>query len=392
MRKFFHATVMILNLCLSRPRHGLLIATGLLIASATLLIVLTIPAGLERIAAKTGRDDVAVILASSRMDESDGNLSPELVKRIGDLPGVARTIKGSPLIAPQFVVHVKLQRHDGMPATAIVRGSTSAIWSVVGDSVRIDRGKPFADGLEELASGALAARKYVYAQAGASINLQRSAWRVSGEFDANGNLWESELWADIDSLQSIYNAQGQITTVWVRLSSPDAYAAFADAMQSDVQLRGLPHMKQRDFYARRVAILAQFVRIAAWVIAIVLGLCAILASQNAIGLSLRARRRDLAVLRAIGFGNGTLMAALLVEILLIAAVCAAVGIGIGLIAFNGNGIDSSTLDASIHFTTAVTPGVAVSTLCYALALGLISVLIPAWRSLHAPLVTSLTRE
>ncbi len=358
----------------------------------TLLSVLTIPAGLERIAAQSGRDDVVVVLASSRGDETDGNITPELVARIGTLPGLARRADGSPMIAPQFVVHAKLPRHHGEQTTAIVRGVTPAIWDVVGDRLHMSAGSHFDSGINALVSGEIAARQYVYAGFGAEISLRRSNWHVSGEFSAEGGLWESELWGDIGALQAAYNAQGRFTTIWVRLSSAKTYPVFAEAMQADPALRGFPHMMQQDFYAQHVAFLATFVRVAAGIIAIVLGLMAILASNNAVGLALRARRRELAVLRATGFGNIALFSALLIETLLVATMCAGIAVATGLAVLDARGIDSSTANTAMHFTAAVTPGVMLSTLTYALLLGLLSALFPAWRTLHAPLVSALARE
>jgi len=391
-RELFRALLLSLKLGLSRPRHHLLTMAGLLVASLTLLIVLTIPAGLSRIAATTGRDDVVVVLASPRGDEADGSITPERVERIGALPDIARDANGAPLMAPQFVVHSKFPRHDGMPATAIVRGATPAIWHVVGDDVRIEHGQRFDSGVNELVSGASAARRYLYASTDSNITLPRSIWRVSGEFSANGNLWESEFWGDLDALQAVFNAQGQITTIWLRLARADGYVRFAEAMRADPQLRGLSFMRQHDFYAGRVGFVVLFARVAAWTIAVLLGLQALLVSHNAIGLSLRARRRDLAILRAVGFRSDALFIALLVETLLLSALCAVVAIALGFLLLDGKGIDSSTLDSSIHFTTAMTPEVVVSTLAYAMLLGLASTIVPAWSSLHAPLAPALASE
>ena len=392
LREFFRLVALGLQSWRHRPRHGILVAAGLSIASLTLLAVLVVPAGLSRLAGQTGREDIAVILASPHWDETDGAIDPEWARRIGALPGVSLDESNAPQIAPQYVMHTRMRRHDGTMATVLIRGVTPAIWDVVGDSVHIARGQRMAAGINELMAGAAAARQYLYAQTGAQINLALSTWRVSGEFNAGGGLWESEFWGDRDALQAASNAPGQITTIWVRLTSPAAFAVFSDALRADPRLRHFPVLTQRDFYARRVALLALFVHMVASLIAIILGLEAILASHNAIGLSLRARRRELAVLRALGFRAGTLFAALLAEVALIALACSAVAIGIGIAVLDGRGIDSSTFDTAIHFATALTPHVAVSVLCYALLLALASAVIPAWRALRVTLVPTLAGE
>lgn len=378
-----------------RPRNALLIVAGLLIASFTLLVVLTIPAGLQRIAARTGLSDVAVVLGGTGFEETDGAIAPELVARIGVLPGVAHRSDGSPRIAPQFVVTAKLPRRDGSTGTLLVRGVPPQVWDVVGEAVRITAGKPPEPGVMELTSGAVAAQLYPFADTGAKLSLIKrstSQWTVSGEFSAGDGLWESELWADLENLRGEFNAVGQTTSVWVRLTSPDAFNEFLVALQADPRLRGLKVYRQNGFYAQRVMFLELFVRAASVVIAIVLGVLAILAGNSAIGLALRARRRELAVLRALGFGNGALFIALLLEVLLLALFCALFAAAAARLLLHAHQVDSASAGISIRFAMEVTGGVVGLVVAYAAILGFISAVVPAWRALHAPLVKALASE
>lgn len=379
----------------AKPRNTMLIVAGLLIASFTLLVVLTIPAGLQRIAGRTGLADVAVVLPGSGFDETGGNIAPELVQRIGVLPGVAQRPDGSPLVAPQFVVTTKLPRRSGGIGTVLVRGVPAALWDVVDDGVRFTQGAAPRGGATEIAAGAVAARLYPFTQTDATLALGKHSmtrWRISGEFAADGGLWESELWADIDNLRGEFNAPGQTTSIWVRLTTPDAFDTFRKAIASDAQLHGFKVYRQHTVYAGRVAFLSRFAEVASLIVAILLGLMAILAGNSAIGLALRARRRELAMLRVVGFGNGALFAALLAEVLVLAALCALLAAGIAALLLHARAVDSSSGNLSVHFAMAVTPGVIGTTLAYAALLGLVSACLPAWRVLHAPLVGALARE
>lgn len=381
-----------LQTALHQPRHALLIMAGLLIAGCTLLVVLTIPAGLRQVAAGTGRADVAVVLANARLDESSGNIQPALVRRIGSLPGVARLADGTPLLAPQFVVHAHLARYDDNPGTTLLRGVAPQTFAVVDGSVSIIDGKPPQSGLPQLVAGRIAEDVLLYASTGADLVFRLFTWHVTGVFDANGSLWAGELWVDLETLRAAYNAQGQTTTVWVRLTSPAALDQFTAAMNADPQLQGLTVIRQPAFYASRVSFLSVFINMAALVIAVVLGTGAALAAGNAVGLALRARRRQLAVLRATGFGNAQLAVALVLEVLLLAALCASIAIGIGMLLVDARSIDSATGTTSIRFALAVSPQVMLLTLLYTLLLGLLGALIPTLRTVHAPLVRALARE
>lgn len=379
----------------ARPRNTLLIVAGLLIASFTLLVVLTIPAGLQRIAGRTGLANVVVVLASAGFDETAGNIGPEKIARLGVLPGVAKRAGGAPAIAPQFVVTTKLQRRDGGMGTLLVRGVSPAFWDVVGDGAHITQGKLPQSGMMQLVSGAVTAKIYPFTNTAASLALVKRSidqWQVSGEFSAGGGLWESELWADLSNLRGQFNAPGQTTSVWVRLTTPDAMDEFVAGMKADPRLRGLNIFPQNVFYAARVMFLDLFVRAAALVIAVVLGVMVILASNSAVGLALRARRRELAMMRAIGFGNTPLFIALLMEVVLLAVFCALIASGTAWLLLQAHQVDSSSGGISIRFAMQLTTGVVGIVLAYAALLGIAGAIFPVWRSLHAPLVKSLARE
>lgn len=376
----------------ARPRHLALTAAGFLIVSLTLMTLLTIPAGLEQLAGRTGRDDIVIVLPSSTLDESASTLAPDRAKLIENLPGITRDSQGRPIVAPQFVVTTRLHHPDGTTGAVLVRGVTPMFWSVVGDAARVIAGKPFANGTNELIAGRSAIHVFAALDTGTQMQMNRSPWRVSGEFTANGSLWDSELWTDIATLQAAYNAQGQITALWVRLDSPRSHATFLRSLQADPQLQGLRAIPQRDYYALQTAFLSRFIDGATIAISVVLGLGAILAIANALTMALTSRLREIAVLRAMGYRRGTVAAALFAEVLIIGIVCAGAALLFGWLSLDGHAIDSSTAWQAIRFHMEVTLSVVGWTFSYALLLGAISSAWPIWHVVHTPLVRALREE
>ncbi len=379
----------------TRPRHAFLVATGFLIASFTLLAVLTIPAGLQQLVGRTGSDRIAVVLADRGWDETSGSIAPELVDRIAALPGVAKRADGLPLIAPQFVVTRKLGRRDGTIGTVLVRGVSPATWDIVEPLVQLAGGTPPAPGTMELAAGRLLPATYPFTDSGSELRLvpgSLAAWRVSGTFSAQGGLWESELWADLDNLRGAFNADGQTTTVWVLVDSTEAFSRFESAMQADPRLRGFRVVSQSALYGMRVAFLSHFTRVGAAAVAVVLGMMAVLAGASAAGLMLRARRRELATLRAIGFSRNALLIAIVFEMLFLASVSVVISVVLAFLLLPSHEIQSSSGLLSVGFAPAITRDVVALTLSYALLLALLAALVPAWRILDAPLATALAKE
>lgn len=377
---------------LARPRHTLLIAFGFAIAGITLAVLLTLPAGLQRLAGNTGSPDVAVVLSGNSFNESGGVFKPELAALVGSLPGVAHGREGEPLVAPQFVANARLRRIDGTTATVLVRGVTPVFWDVLGHAVAMRSGRRFAEGKDELIAGVAAARGFVALDTGATTSINRNPWHVSGEFTAGGGFWESELWTDMAALQAAYHAQGAVTCLWVKLTSPAAFKTFQQALHDDPQTQGLHATLQRDYYAQQTSFLEYLILAAAEVIAVALGLGAILAIVNALGMALTARRRELAIQRAVGFRRAALALALLVEVLVIGAVCAAIAVLVAWFAVNGHEVGSSTGGSAIEFRMHVGSGVIGWTFAYVLMLGVLSALWPIARAVRAPLTRTLQDE
>lgn len=378
---------------LARPRHTLLIAFGFTVAGITLAVLLTLPAGLRRLAGNTGLPEVAIVLSGGAFaNESSGSIKPELAALVGSLPGVARGRQGQPLIAPQFVVDTRLRRTDGTTATVLVRGATPAFWDVVGHASSIRSGRRFAAGKDELIAGVAAARGFVALDTGATVSIHDSPWHVSGEFAADGGFWESELWTNMAALQSAYHAQGAMTCLWVKLTSAAAFKAFKQALHDNPQTQGLQAVRQQDYYIDQTAFLKSLITAATQGVAMALGLGAILAIVNALGMALTARRRELAIQRAVGFRRAALALAMLIEVLLIGAVCAAFAVLLAWLAVNGHEVGSSTGGSAIEFRMRVGTSVVSWTFAYVLILGVLSALWPIARAVRAPLTRVLQDE
>lgn len=391
-REFRAALATGLHANLTQPRHALLIMAGFLIASFTLSALLTIPAGLRGLAGHTGLDDIAMVIPGSSLDESASTLAPEQAKLASTLPGVATSASGQPLVAPQFVVHAKLRRLDGTLATVLIRGVPPSFWDIIQPAAQITTGQRFAIGNNALVAGRGASRSFAALDTGAQLQLNRVPWHVSGEMRAHDSVWESELWADISALQATYNAPGQITSLWVKLDSPSAFVGYARALRSDPRLHGLQVVSQHDYYASQVSFLFFFIRGATLAIAMALALGAILAITNALGTALLARRREIAILRAIGYRDTSLFLALLGEVLIVGLLCAIAALLLSWLSLDGHGIDSSTATQAIYFRLRLTPAIAGWTVAYTLLLGLISAAWPVLRVIRSPLVRSLRSE
>jgi putative ABC transport system permease protein len=127
------------------------------------------------------------------------------------------------------------------------------------------------------------------------------------------------------------------------------------------------------------------------VIAILMGIAAIFGALNTMYSAVSSRSKEIATLRAIGFGAVPVVTSVLVEALALGLIGGAAG---ALIAYFGfNGVRASTMNLSsfsqISFAFAVTPALLAQSLVYALVLGFVGGLMPSLRAARVPITIGL---
>jgi len=117
---------------------------------------------------------------------------------------------------------------------------------------------------------------------------------------------------------------------------------------------------------------------------------AIFGALNTMYSAVSTRSREIATLRAIGFGAGPVVVSVFVEALLLAVLGGAVGASIAWLLFNGHSVDTRLgFSGQLIFDLAVTPALVVLGIVWAFAIGLIGGLFPAIRAARLPVATAL---
>ena len=126
-------------------------------------------------------------------------------------------------------------------------------------------------------------------------------------------------------------------------------------------------------------------------ITVLMGLGAFFAALNTMYSAVSARTREIATLRALGFGGAPVVVSVLIEALLLALVGGVIGMAIAYFAFNG--IRASTMNwasfSQITFAFTVTPQLLVQGLIYSIVIGLLGGLMPSLRAARMPITTGL---
>jgi putative ABC transport system permease protein len=211
-----------------------------------------------------------------------------------------------------------------------------------------------------------------------------------GIFDADGSVAESELWCDASVLQGAFQRGNSYQSVYLRLEAADSFQKLKDALTSEPRLNVIV-VREPEYYAEQSQVLQSIIRNIGISIAVLMGLGAIFGAVNTMYSAVSARSREIATLRALGFGSVPVVISVLIEALLLSLIGGALG---GLVAWAGfDGYQTATMNwqsfSQVAFAFAVTPALLLRGLLYAAIMGLLGGLLPAIRAARLPVVSAL---
>jgi len=218
----------------------------------------------------------------------------------------------------------------------------------------------------------------------------RNDWAVVGVFEAQGGAAESEIWTDAPVLQAAYQRGNTYQSVCARLVSAGSFDEFKAHLMQDPRL-SLKVVRQSDYYLEQSTTVSNLITGLGTIVSVLMGLGAVFGALNTMYSAVATRTREIATLRALGFGRTPVVFSILVESLMLALVGGLAG---GLLAYGVfNGFKTSTMNwqsfSQVAFAFAVTPDLLVKGAIYAAVIGLFGGLPPALRAVRIPVAQGL---
>jgi len=372
-------------------RRGSVAATVFGIAGvvAVFVGVLSIAAGFRRAMLASGSPDAAIVLRGGADSEMVSGFARPDTRVIADAPGVARNEQGPLASAELFVIINLPKRSTGTDANVPLRGVESAA-PAVRDNVKLVAGRMFEWGKNEVIVGTGAALEFSGLEVGGSVKVGSAEWPVVGVFTAAGGVAESEIWTDAKVLQGAYHRGDSFQSVSVRLASAGSFQEFKDALTSNPQLN-VKVLRQSDHYAAQSQTVTRLITSLGYLIAALMGVGAVFGALNTMYSAVSTRTREIATLRALGFGRTAIVVALLLESLALALFGGVLGGGAAYLVFNN--FHAATMNwqsfSQVVFAFAVTPELLVQGIVWATLIGLIGGLLPAIRAARLPIASAL---
>ncbi|MGB5625691.1 MAG: ABC transporter permease [Woeseiaceae bacterium] len=351
--------------------------------------VLSMAKGFERTMISAGSEDTAIIVRSGSTSELTSGLSNDQVLIIADAPGVLKDGDHSVISAELYVVVDVKKKSSNTDANVPFRGTQPGAFDVR-KNVTMAEGRMFEAGKNEIVVGRSAQQEFAGLDTGSTIRFGQTDWTIVGTFVAGGSVSESELWTDVRVLQSAYRRGNSFQSVRVKLQSKDSLEELKAALEEDPRINA-DVMTEKEYYSGQAEGLSKFIKIIGYPLTVLMSIGAIFGALNSMYSSVSVRGKEIATLRALGFGPTSILISTMVESTLLALIGGLLGGAAAYLMFNG--FQVSTLNGSsfsqVVFDFAVTGDLLVDGLYAALIIGAFGGLLPAIRAARLPVAQAL---
>jgi putative ABC transport system permease protein len=378
-----------------RLSSSLVAVLGIGGVSLVLVALLSIGAGFNRALEGSGQDDVAIVMRGGAPSEMASYFGQPEVTAVTNSNAIRRNDKNELMISPEIfgVVTQKMHGKDS-EANLPLRG-VGPMGPALRRDFKLVEGKMFHPGTNEIIVGAGVMKQYDGLEIGKKVrwfktDWFKTDWTVVGKFTDDGGLAESEVWVDAGTLQQVWGRGPTVSTVRAKIAPGSSVKTVKDVLTKNPQLT-VDVSSEKQFYSDQQKGLRELITRVGVTIAIIMGLAALFAALNTLESAVASRVREIATLRAMGFGAGPVVVSVLVEAMILGAIGGLVG---GVVAYIFlNGITSSTLNmasfSQITYAFLVTPVVMLTGVAYGLVLCLLAGILPGIRAATMPITAGL---
>jgi putative ABC transport system permease protein len=372
-----------------RWRVTLLAVCGIAMVVAAFAVLMSMSEGFAIALRSTGRPDNAIIVQPGSASELTSAVPLAHRQTILADDRVARGADGQALASWDWVIVIAVpKKRDGQPTNVTLRAVSPQAFDVRG-GIRIVQGRSFQPGLDEVIVGQRILERVRGLELGGVLQYEQKQFQIVGVFESEGQAFESEVWGDFDVLGAQFQRGPGSSSVVARMKNAEDIPALDRWIRAQPQMQ-LQALSERKYYEEQAGSTATMLRWLARGVALVMGIGAIFGAMNTMYAIVAARTREIATLRALGFSRRSILFSFLLE----SAVLALLGGALGcLLAAPMHGFSTGTGQtqsfSEIAFAFRITPGIVISSLLFAVLMGALGGLFPAFRAARLPIARAL---
>ncbi len=373
----------------SRRLTTFITVAGIALVVFVFAAVLMMAYGVQKTLISTGSDDNVKIVRKGSNGEISSIIDGDTQGIISTLPAIAKAQDGKPIISYEPVVVINLSKKNGGLSNVTVRG-VSPISPELRPQVKIIEGKMFNSSLRELIVGESISKNFEGAQIGKFIKFANNEWKIVGIFSSDGSGFDSEIWGDAVQLLDAFNRGNTVSSITLKLDNPGNYDKFKKAFELDKRLQQFEPKIETKYFEEQSEFLANFIRILGIFITIIFSAGATIGAMITMYSAVANRTIEVGTMRALGFSRRSILTVFLSESILISIVGGLAGI---ILAFFLQFFSISTLNfnsfAELSFSFALSPSIIISSLIFAVLMGIIGGFLPSVRAAKLNIVNAL---
>src|SRR6266446_5600229 len=207
--KYNRRSLLIRRVSNSMTVGAIAIVVGVFVAA------MAIVGGLNSAIKDSSSPDNMILIGRSADSEANSFMTLDQLDALKFLPAIKRDGVGNPLVSPELAEQVFMPAGDtldNLPIRGVLPLSTQ-----IHEKVRVIAGRMFAPGLNEVIIGKLIVNQYPGCSLGADLKVGRRIWKVVGVFESGGSSFESEVWADLHSLQEDSRRGSSFSSIRLKL-------------------------------------------------------------------------------------------------------------------------------------------------------------------------------
>jgi putative ABC transport system permease protein len=377
------------NLFVRKITTGLTVL-GIGLVVAVFLCVMALGEGLTRVFTASGSEQNVLVLRQNSQSELQSGISRDQVPLIETLPGIAKDTDGKPLASPELVVVVNLEKQGGGSSNVTIRGVGVKAMKLR-PTFDLEKGRMFEPGKAEVVVSKSVASRFARCDVGQTIKFGAYRWTVVGLFDAGGTAPDSEIWTDVEGMVSDFKRNGY-SSVLARTTDRAGRDQFLAGLAGDPRL-ALEGKIERKYYDEQTSTAAP-IKFLGIFVGVVMAIGACFGAMNTMYAAVSARTREIATLRALGFGRLSILTSFVLESIFLALLGGILGCALGWLAVKLalSGVTGTTNFATfseVVFAFRLTPALMVTGVIFSLFMGFFGGVFPAGRAAFTKITNAL---
>ncbi len=365
-----------------------LTAGGIALVIFVFAAVLMLAYGLEKALVSTGSEDNAIVIRRGAQSEMMSMIDRDAANIIKTQPEIRRDTSEKPSAAPEAVVLINLpKRSTHKPSNVQIRG-VSPESLTIRSQIKMTRGRLWQPGLSEVIVGTAVAERFQGIGLGETIHFGMRDWTVVGLFESAGSGFESEIWVDVEQLIQAFR-RPVFSSVTLQLSSPAEFSSLKQRLEADPRLN-VEVKREKQYYADQSEMMATFIRILGIFVTVIFSIGAMIAAMITMYAAVANRTVEIGALRALGFSRRSILTVFLIESIFLSLIGGSAGLFIAafLQALTISTTNFATF-SEIAFRFTLSPVIVLESILFALIMGLLGGVLPAFRAARLNIVQAL---